>query len=107
MANDGTGMNPREHLRTLQSCLRGTKEKIHRLACMKHKVSGVVEEDPDRVFEEIKQRHMRFIETLMEKQTRVSTEWDRLWKGNKTAYQFKAEVEEHRTELELAGLAKN
>jgi hypothetical protein len=30
-ANDGRGMNPKKHLRTLQSCLRGSEEKIYRL----------------------------------------------------------------------------
>jgi hypothetical protein len=99
LANDGRGMNPKEHLRTLQSCLRGSKEKIYRLVYKRRKLSGLVDEDPDKVFAEIKERHMKFKETLMEKQMRVTAEWDRLWKGSKTAFQFEAEVEELSTEL--------
>eukprot|EP00973_Karenia_brevis_P063124 8776175-Karenia_brevis.AAC.1 len=43
----------------------------------------------------------------MEKQMRVLTEYEALWKGNKTAHQFEAQFEEAITELELAGLGKN
>eukprot|EP00969_Alexandrium_andersonii_P361397 15457457-Alexandrium_andersonii.AAC.1 len=43
----------------------------------------------------------------MEKQMRVLTEYEALWKGTKTAHQFEAQLEEAITELELAGLGKN
>eukprot|EP00969_Alexandrium_andersonii_P015955 698338-Alexandrium_andersonii.AAC.1 len=43
----------------------------------------------------------------MEKQMRVLTESEALWKGNKTAHRFEAQFEEAITELELAGLRKN
>ena len=58
------------------------------------------------MFDEIKRRHMKFIETPMERQMRVLGEWDNLWKGNRSALQFEAVFEEAVTELELAGLAK-
>jgi hypothetical protein len=107
LANDGRGMNPMEHLTTLVSCLRGSKEKIYRIVYKKHRKLGTVEKDPDVVFAEIRERHMRFIETPMERQMRVLGEWDLLWKGNRSALQFEAVFEESVTELELAGLAKN
>jgi hypothetical protein len=89
------------------SCLRGSKEKIYKLIYKKHRKLGTLESDPDAVFEEIRDRHMKFVETPMERQMRVLGEWDALWKGQKTALQFEALFEEAVTELELAGLAKN
>ena len=107
LANDGRGMSAMEHLTTLVSCLRGSKEKIYRIVYKKHRKLGTVAKDPDAVFAEIRERHMRFIETPMERQMRVLGEWDGLWKGNRSALQFEAVFEETITELELAGLAKN
>ena len=107
LANDGRGMSSLEHLTTLVSCLRGSKEKIYRTVYKKHRKLGTIEKDPGAVYAEVRERHMRFIETPMEKQMRVLGEWDGLWKGNKTALQFEAAFEESITELELAGLAKN
>ena len=106
LANDGRGMSPLEHLTTLVSCLRGSKEKIYKLIYRKHRRLGTVDEDPDEVFAEIRARHMKFTETPMERQMRVLGEFEALWKGNKTAHQFEAAFEEALTELELAGLAK-
>ena len=107
LANDGRGMTPLEHLTTLVSCLRGSKEKIYKLIYRKHRRLGTVDEDPEEVFQEIRARHMKFTETPMERQMRVLGEFDALWKGQKTAHQFEAAFEEALTELELAGLAKN
>ena len=87
--------------------MRGSTEKIYKIAYKKHRKLGTVTEDPDQVFEEIRARHMKFSETPMEKQMRVSAEWDALWKGNKTAHQFDALFEEAVTELELVGMGKN
>ena len=50
---------------------------------------------------------MKFIETPMERQMRELSEWDGLWKGQKSAHQFEVVFEEAVTELELAGLGKN
>ena len=107
LANDGRGMNATEHLTTLLSCLRGSKEKVYKLVYRKHRKLGTVGDDPDKVFEEIKSRLMKFVETPMEKQMRLMGEWDALWKGQRTAHQFEAVFEESVTELELAGLGKN
>ena len=59
------------------------------------------------MFQEIKMRHMQFIETPMERQMRVTGEWDSLWKGQKTALQFEAAFEESVTDLEIAGIGKS
>ena len=107
LANDGRGMSALEHLTTLVSCLRGSKEKIYRTVYKKHRKLGTVDKDPLLVYNEVRDRHMRFIETPMERQMRVLGEWDTLWKGNRSALQFEAVFEESVTELELAGLAKN
>ena len=50
---------------------------------------------------------MKFVETAIEKQMRLTSEWDALWKGNLSGHQFEALFEEAITELELAGLGKN
>eukprot|EP00969_Alexandrium_andersonii_P063902 2814923-Alexandrium_andersonii.AAC.1 len=63
-------MNPTEHLTTPLSCLRGPKEKVHKLVYKKHWELGTVTDGPDQVFAENKSRHMKFTETPMEKQMR-------------------------------------
>ena len=107
LANDGRGMNAAEHLTTLLSCLRDSKENIYKLIYKKHRRTGEVEKDSDAVFDEIKQRHMKFVETPMERQMRVLGEWDALWKGNRSSHEFEAAFEEAVTELEMAGLGNN
>ena len=107
LANDGRGMNATEHLTTLASCLRGSKEKIYKLIYMKARKLGTLETDPDAVYDDIRARHMQFTETQMEKQMRVMAEWEALWKGSYSALHFEAVFEEAVAELELAGLGKN
>ena len=63
LANDGRGMSAKEHLTTLVSCLRGSKEKIYRLIVNKARRSGMLEDDPDAVFQEIRERRVKFVET--------------------------------------------
>eukprot|EP00969_Alexandrium_andersonii_P038078 1669202-Alexandrium_andersonii.AAC.1 len=50
---------------------------------------------------------MKFTEAPAEKQMRALAEYEAPWKGNKTAHQFEALLEEAITELELTGLGKN
>ena len=107
LCNDGQGMNAADHLTTLESCLRGAKLKAYSLIVKKHRRMGTLTTDPDSVFEEIRLRHMRFAETLVEKQMRVRALWGNMTKGALTALQFEAVFEEGVTELELAGLGKS
>ena len=93
LANDGKGMLPREHLQTLSTCLKGTKEKIYKLLVEKHRKLGNLEHDPDMVFGVIRTRLMKFSESDLERQMRVEGEWEALWKGQKTGLEFEAENE--------------
>ena len=67
MANDGRGVNPAEHLATLLSCLGGSKENVYKLVHRKHWKLGTLTEDPDAVFQEIKNRRVKFTESPMGK----------------------------------------
>ena len=96
-----------ERLQTLATCLKGTKEKIYKLLVDKHRKLGTLEKDPDKVFDVVRTRLMRFSESDLERQMRAKGEWDQLWKGNKTGLEFEASFEEAITELELAGLGKS
>ena len=107
LANDGKGMLPMERLQTLATCLKGTKEKIYKLLVDKHRKLGSLERDPDKVFEVVRTRLMKFSESDLERQMRVKGEWDQLWKGQRTGLEFEASFEEAITELELAGLGKS
>ena len=78
MPNDGRGMLPNDRLTTLRSCLEGYKEKIYVLHVKKHRKLGTLERDPDAVYQEIKSRHMKFVESNMEREMRVTAEWDNL-----------------------------
>ena len=98
---------PMERLQTLSTCLKGTKEKVYKLLVDKHRKLGALERDPDKVFDAVRTRLMRFSESDLERQMRVKGEWDQLWKGQKTGLEFEAGFEEAITELELAGLGKS
>ena len=107
LANDGKGMLPMERRQTLSTCLKGTKEKVYKLIVDKHRKLGSLERDPDKVFEVVRTRLMKFSESDLERQMRVKGEWDQLWKGQRTGLEFEASFEEAITELELAGLGKS
>ena len=107
LPNDGRGMLPADRLKTLRQCLDGYKEKIYVLHMKKHRKLGTLEKDPDAVCQEIKSRHMKFVESDMEREMRVTAAWDNLWMGGKSALEFEAAFEEAVMELELVGLTKN
>eukprot|EP00969_Alexandrium_andersonii_P154791 6842834-Alexandrium_andersonii.AAC.1 len=60
----------------LLSCLRGSNEKAYKLVHRKHRKLGALTDGPDAVFEEIKNRRMKFTETPVEKQMRVLAEYE-------------------------------
>ena len=74
LCNDGRGMLPNDRLKALRQCLTGAKEKIYVLLMKKHRKLGTLEKDPDAVYQEIKARHMKFVETDMEREMRVTAE---------------------------------
>ena len=75
LANDGLGMSDKEKLKVLLSCLRGTREKTYRVIHKLNRANGRVASDPRGVFEDIKARLMRFVETSVEKQSRILAAW--------------------------------
>ena len=107
LANDGSGMSAMDHLTTLEQCLEGHKKKIYKMVVQTHRRAQTYTQDPDAVFEEIKDRHMKFAETKLERQMRWKSAWKELTKGNKSAMDFEVEFEMALTELELAGLARS
>ena len=106
LANDGEGMSDKERLKVLLSCLRGTREQTYRVIHKLNRANGRVEKDPGGVFADIKVRLMRFIETTVEKQSRILAAWDDLQKGKSTALQFEPSWEKVLAELESVGLAR-
>ena len=107
LANDGSGMLPAEHLRTLGQSLKGAKLKTYDVAIKKARKLGYHDNDPDRVFQEIKDRLMRFSETPLQRQLRVSELWNNMSRGSKTGLQWEVEFEDVIGELEVAGLGKS
>ena len=55
----------------------------------------------------IKDKLMRFVETIMEKETRVLNEWDTLHKGNLSALQFEPWWDKCLADLDDVGLSRN
>ena len=70
-ANDGAGMLPSEMLTVLKSCLRGAKEKIYNNQRKGLLATGEWHTNPEGCFQVIQARLMRFMETPLEKQTRL------------------------------------
>ena len=106
LANDGMGMAERERLRVLGSCLKQSRQKVYRVVTKAARRTGELERDPGAVYQQIVLRLQEFKEGLIEKQTRISREWDALTKGKLTALQFLPLFEHLVSELELCGLAK-
>ena len=50
---------------------------------------------------------MKFVETPLAKRTRLQQEWSDLWRGRRTALQFKPMLKEIVTEPDRAGLGKS
>ena len=107
LANDGHGMLPAERLTVLKQCLRGAKEKIYTNMQKKFKKTNLWQDSPEECYGLIKSRMMKFVETPLEKQTRLQQEWSELWKGRRAALQFEPLFEELVTELDAAGLGKS
>ena len=106
LANDGDGMSDKERLKVLLSCLRGTREQTYRVLHKLNRANGRNEADPGGVFLDIKARLMRFVETQVEKQSRILASWDDLHKGKMAALQFEPQWEKVLAELEAVGLAR-
>ena len=71
------------------------------------RASGEWTESPADAYRQIKERLLRFTETVTEKQMRVLKEWDDLFKDKKSALAFEPLWERAVAELENSGLARN
>ena len=107
MANDAKGMLPSERLVCLGSCLRQSRHLVYKGVMKTARRNGKLVSDPAAVFDEVVARLLEFKEGIIERQTRVQTQWDGLVKGKFTAVQFLPRFEEVVDELELHGLAKS
>ena len=67
LANDGAGMSAQEKLTVLVQCLRGAREKTYRVIHRANRANGKVTEAPEEVYDLVKQRLMRFVETDFER----------------------------------------
>ncbi len=104
LANDGEGMSDLEMLTTLKACLKEHRLKSYELIYKRAHAAGTLKDNPGKVYQEIKTKHLLFAETREEREIRVLEEGDRLEKGKLTAYQFETLWEEHLSERAEVGL---
>ena len=104
IANDGEGMADREMIIALKNSLHGSRKRIF------ENVEKALKDTPDEeragiVYATVKKRLMRFLESPLERQLRVRSEWDSFNKGrNMSAIQFEAEWEQRSAEMVEVGL---
>ena len=106
LANDGLGMADREKLRVLANCLRQSRKQVYKVVTKAARRAGTLESDPGAVYDQVIERLREFREGEIEKQTRVTNQWDALVKGKLSALQFLPQFENCVAEMELHGLAK-
>ena len=108
LANNGQGMAWAERLRTIASCLTGSRKQIYDNIIKSHETDLKVKQDPKFVYFELKERLMKFLETPVERAMRARTEYDKLTKtkGMK-ALQFEAKWEACLSELAAVGLPRS
>ena len=107
LANDGRGMPDKEMLMTLRNCLKGScrliYENVHKQ--MKHLIDPYTEEGYSAIYDAVKERLFKFLETETEKQLRVKGEWEAFTKTRTmSALQFEAEWERLQSDLNDVGL---
>ena len=100
-------MTEKERLMTLKNCLKGSRKKIYDNVYKNMKNLMSTEDGPKKIYDEIKRRHYRFLETSTERQLRVRGEWHALEKTKgMSCWQFEAEWERIHSELEEVGLGQ-
>ena len=80
LANNGSGMSDREMLVVLKTCVSGSRRKIFDNVVKANKDKADTDDGPGEVYQAIKDRLFRFLETSTEKQLRVRSEWNGLSK---------------------------
>ena len=107
LANDCKGMNSREKLRVLRSCLKQSRAKVYDVVLKAARANGDLEANPKAVYDRVKGRLMEFRETQIEQQTRADRVYEQVSKGKSSAVQFLPVWEAAVAELELRGLGKS
>ena len=100
-------MSPIEMVRTIGSCLKGSRKQAYKVELRTARQDGRLKEHPDAVYASIIARLQEFREGLLEKQQRLNGEWKNLSRGRKTALEFMPVFESLVSEMELAGMGKS
>ena len=106
LANNCRGMSKREMLVALRSRCRGPRLKTFQNIYRQEQRKGLVESDPEGVYERIKAKHLLFSESVEEREIRVDSEHAAMVKGKLTGHQFEPLFERSIAELEDIGLGK-
>ena len=106
LANNCKGMSFREQLLALRARCRGSRLKTYTNLYRAAWKNGEVLEDPQAVYERIKNKHLMFAESREEKEVRVDNEHVLLMKGKLSGHQFEPLFEASVAELESVGLGK-
>ena len=76
----GIGMNDKEMLVTLKMSLKGSRRQIYDNVYKTFKPRIEKDEGHGECYRQIKDRLYRFLETTVEKQLRVRSQWEKLYK---------------------------
>ena len=91
LANNGRGMAAKERLIVLRSCLQGSRKTAYDVILRSHEKDGLVEDKPEKVWAEVRDRLMLFQITPVERQLRAKAAYDNLYlRYGMTARQFEA-----------------
>ena len=106
LANNCKGMSFREQLLALRARCRGSRLKAFTNIYRSAWKSGEILDDPESVYQRIKNKHLVFAESREEKEVRIDAEHAALAKGRLSACQFEPLFESSISELESVGLGK-
>ena len=98
-------MKWKEMLAVLWSSLKGHRQKAYDNIMKDHRL-GLAVENPEAVYKMIKDRLMEYTETLTEKQTRVKSEYDALFKNQLSALNWYTAWEKALRNLRNAGMPR-
>ena len=108
LANDGAGMNDLETWVTLKNCVSGSRLIIYENLVKHYRAKGEMNKEPKELYQELKARLLRFMETSTERQMKARQKYANVYKGKHlTAHQFEAMWESVLAEMEECGLKKN
>ena len=99
-------MNAVEKLGCLGQRLKRSRQRVHKVVIKENRLCGKLKEDPEAVYDLVRERLMEVKEGLLERQNRVDQEWMALTKGSLSGLQFLPRFEAAVPEFKLAGLGK-